>query len=181
MSGPVRVAEVVEGGGLLLRPHRREDAPAVLTAFSDTEVARWSPHGLEAVDLTAIETWCELRSDWSEGRHVAWAIERDGILVGTISVHRLDFDQESAEAGYWVAAAHRRQGVASGALRLAAGYGFARLGLRRIELFHAIENVGSCKVATAAGFAYEGTHRQSYRYGDGLFHDEHSHARLASD
>ena len=39
----------------------------------------------------------------------------------------------------------------------------------------------TCRVATAAGFALEGVARQSYRYPDGLFHDEHLHARLASD
>ena len=44
-------------------------------------------------------------------------------------------------------------------------------GLDRLELWHAVENVASCRVAEAAGFAYELTARRSYRYGDGLRHD----------
>mgnify|MGYP006320738725 FL=1 len=36
-------------------------------------------------------------------------------------------------------------------------------------------------MATAAGFVHEGTLRQSYRYPDGRYHDEHLHGILASD
>ncbi len=36
-------------------------------------------------------------------------------------------------------------------------------------------------MATAAGFMHEGTLRQSYRYPDGRYHDEHLHGILASD
>jgi RimJ/RimL family protein N-acetyltransferase len=52
---------------------------------------------------------------------------------------------------------------------------------RRLELFHAVENTGSCRVANAARFRLEGTLRQSHRYSDGVWHDEHLHARLRSD
>ena len=41
--------------------------------------------------------------------------------------------------------------------------------------------VSSCRVAEIAGFGLEGRLRQSYRYPDGVYHDEHLHARLASD
>lgn len=75
----------------------------------------------------------------------------------------------------------RHRGMASTSLRLATAFAFERLGLHRLELFHAVENVGSCRVATKIGFLLEGTARQSYRYGDGRFHDEHLHARLATD
>jgi RimJ/RimL family protein N-acetyltransferase len=44
-----------------------------------------------------------------------------------------------------------------------------------------VENAASCGVARKAGFLLEGTLRESYRYADGRFHDEHLHARLATD
>jgi RimJ/RimL family protein N-acetyltransferase len=71
--------------------------------------------------------------------------------------------------------------VASCAVRAAATYGFGQLVLRRLHLFHAVENAASCGVARKAGFLLEGTLRESYRYADGRFHDEHLHARLATD
>ena len=71
--------------------------------------------------------------------------------------------------------------MAAAAVRTAARFAFEVLGLQRVELFHAVDNPASCRVATKAGFALEGTHRSSFRYGDGRLHDEHSHARLAAD
>jgi len=44
-----------------------------------------------------------------------------------------------------------------------------------------VENGGSCAVALAAGFRHEGTLRESYRYADGVHHDEHLHGLLARD
>ncbi len=58
---------------------------------------------------------------------------------------------------------------------------FDELGLHRVYLYHAVENPGSCGVARAAGFVQEGTLRQSYRYADGAYHDEHLHALLSTD
>ena len=45
----------------------------------------------------------------------------------------------------------------------------------------AVENEASHRLAERVGYRQEGVHRQSYRTGDGVLRDEHSHARLASD
>ncbi len=75
----------------------------------------------------------------------------------------------------------RGHGYASEALRMVSDWAFSTTSLQRIMLMHAIENSASCGVALAAGYAIEGTTRQSYRFGDGELHDEHLHARLRND
>ncbi len=60
-------------------------------------------------------------------------------------------------------------------------WAFGETGLNRIALRHAVGNAASCAVANAAGYALEGTMRQSYRFGDGNLHDEHLHAHLRID
>jgi RimJ/RimL family protein N-acetyltransferase len=102
-------------------------------------------------------------------------------VLGSVSLFKIDEYQQMAEVGYWVTPEHRGRGVATRGVRGATGFAFAELGLRRVVLFHAVDNPGSCGVALRAGFAQEGLHRQSYRYGDGEWHDEHSHARLSCD
>jgi [ribosomal protein S5]-alanine N-acetyltransferase len=52
------------------------------------------------------------------------------------------------------------------------------LGLHRVQLQHAVDNAASCRVATKAGFALEGTQRGSCLLAEG-FVDEHLHARVA--
>ena len=67
--------------------------------------------------------------------------------------------RQSAEIGYWVAAAARGRGVASTAARLLSDFGFETLGLRRIELNAAVDNAASRRVAEKAGFELEGVRR----------------------
>ncbi|MEU9506210.1 GNAT family N-acetyltransferase [Micromonospora sp. NPDC048170] len=167
--------------GLLLRPWREEDAPAVLDALREPAIARWNPHAGPLDRETALN-WVRRRADWSAGDHVSLAVVDPaalGTLLGSVSLHRIH--DGDASIGYWTVAGARGRGVASGAVIRLTGWGFAELGLHRIELCHAVANPGSCRVAERAGYRAEGTLRESYRYGDGRRHDEHLHARLATD
>ena len=98
-----------------------------------------------------------------------------------MGLHRFDKQCRSAEIGYGVHPAHRRRGVALRAVTAASSYGFTALNLARISLIHATGNPGSCAVAGAAGFAFEGVERAGLDHGDGVLHDVHRHARLATD
>ncbi len=60
-------------------------------------------------------------------------------------------------------------------------WAFERLPVDRIELCHAVENEASGRVAAKAGYRLEGRLRRSFRYGDGVKHDELLWARLAED
>ncbi len=177
---PRRPVELA-AGGYRLRPWSEADAAAVLAVADDPEIGRWNPFQPAADDLAGARDWCAARGDW-DGSHASWAVCDDrGTLLGSVSLHQLDSHNAGGEVGYWVAPPARGRGVATAAVRAAARYAFDGLRLERVELFHAVENPASCRVAERAGFALEGTHRSSFRYGDGQLHDEHCHARLAGD
>lgn len=172
---PARLA----GAGVVLRPFTAADLPALRAAFADPAIACWNPGPADPAEM---DRWMAGRNDWTGGDHASWAVgDPAGGLLGSVSVHQLDPDQGDAEIGYWIAPAARGHGHATAAVGLAAGYGFGVLGLRRIYLYHAVANTASCRVATAAGFRLEGTLRQSHRYADGRWHDEHIHGRLRTD
>lgn len=177
-DGRMREPVIVRGESILLRAFTPDDAPAVDAAAADPDIALYNP-----VTKPGLE-WCADRADWSNGAHASWAIadpDDPAELLGSVSLHKLDLEQQSCEVGFFVVPAHRGRRVAGAALRAATGFAFTELGLRRVELFHAVENLGSCRTVEAAGYPLEGVHRESYRYGDGVWHDEHSHARLRSD
>jgi RimJ/RimL family protein N-acetyltransferase len=172
---PVEVA----GDGVVLRPWAQSDAPAVLAVLDDPEILRWTSLQLRTVD--EVRRWVDNRACWTDA--ITWAVHHaaTGELLGGFIWHHLDAASSSAEAGYWVAPAARGRGVGGRALRAASRFAFDVLGVQRLQLFHAVDNPASCGVARNAGFALEGTCRRSYRYGDGELHDEHLHARLATD
>jgi RimJ/RimL family protein N-acetyltransferase len=162
-----------------LRAFTPDDTAALTAAFTDPEIARW---GVSAAFDGDVEAWWTKRLDDDTGTHWSRAIATaDGALAGQVSLFDLDHVQGSGDIGYFVLPGYRRQGVARWAVAVACAQAFGALGLHRLQLYHAVDNVGSCAVARTNGFAQEGTLRQSYRYGDGAYHDEHLHARLASD
>ena len=113
----------------------------------------------------------------------SWAVVdgADGGLLGGISLHSVDAVQNDAQIGYWIAATARGRGVAAAAVDAACRWAVASLPVDRIEVCHAVENRASGRVAEKAGFTYEAHLRRSFRYGDGLKHDEWVWSRLAAD
>jgi RimJ/RimL family protein N-acetyltransferase len=172
--------EAIPGADIVLRAFRDDDAAALVAAFADPDIQQWNPR--LATDLIDMSDWIRDRNDRSNRSRISWAVgDSDGSLAGSISLHNIDLDSGDAECGYWVVPPARRRGIGVAALALATEFGFAHLGLRRLYLYHAVANVASCRVATTVGYRQEGQLRESYRYGDGAFHDEHLHARLATD
>ena len=174
---PIEPTEIAAGAYQLCIPNADLDAASILAACADPEISLFN---VGPTDEAAARTWCIERADWSSGEHASWIIkDTGGALLGQVSLFEIDAVQRSAQIGYWVAAAARGRGVATAAVDAAARFGLSGLQLHRIELFHAVENVASCRTAERAGFVQEGLHRLSYKYGDGQYRDEHSHARLS--
>lgn len=166
-------------GELLLRPWREDDLDAVWAAVQDPELRRWNDTGstsrAEAAERLA------RRRDWSSGDHASFAVIGDGALLGSVSLHSIDRDMGDAEVGYWTVASARGRGVAVRAVLAVCSWAFTDLRLDRIQLFHAVENAASGRVAAKAGFTLEGRLRRSHRYGDGVKHDELLWSRLSDD
>jgi RimJ/RimL family protein N-acetyltransferase len=177
---PAEPVEIAAGAYQLCVPDPAADAAAVARAHADPEIALWNPG---PTDLDAAIDWVARRADWTDGGHASWLVKSavGGELLGSVSLHQIDAVNLVAEVGYWVAPQARGQGVATAALSAATRYAFDALGLNRVEILHAVENEGSHRLAERVGYRLEGVHRQSYRTGDGVLRDEHSHARLASD
>lgn len=166
-------------GDLLLRPWREDDVDAYWAALESPGGRLW--HGSTLQSRDDVVANLARRRDWSAGDHATWVVLRAGELAGNASLHLIDRDQADAEIGYWTAPAARGGGIATRAVDAACRWGFTELGLHRIQLFHAVENPASGRVAAKAGFTREGRLRQSHRYGDGLRHDELLWGRLATD
>ena len=178
----VEPVELVSSG-LRLRPWRIGDAPAVLPALRDPAIARWNPPDHPDPDLAVAQTWVTNRGDWTGPEHASFAVVDavDDTLLGSVSLFRVDRFHGNAEIGYWTVPQAPGQGIAAIALTAVTRWALDAGGLHRVQLFHAVDNSASCRVAAKAGFRLEGTLRESFRYGDGQLHDEHIHGRLATD
>jgi len=169
-------------GRLLLRRPVADDAADALLMLQDPEVVRWNPAPAVA-DIETARAWCARGADWTGGTHATWhAVERStGRLVANCTIFGIDRDQATARIGYRVAPWQRRRGVGSEVVGIVVRWAFAELGLARVQLEHAVANVGSCRVAANAGFILEGVLRSASVDGLGKRHDDHVHGRLVID
>ncbi|WP_261647323.1 GNAT family N-acetyltransferase [Curtobacterium sp. C2H10] len=186
-----------------MRPWRPSDAPVLLRASADPELARQFG-GVRFDDVAAAEAfigatyrfdgharyWAVVAkvadvadvADAADGRPGSDGAGSGGAgarVVGCVGVTAIEHTHGTAWVSYWLTPEARGRGLATRALAAAAEDAFA-LGLHRLELGHRTNNPASCAVATRAGFRAEGVEREKLRYGDDRF-DVETHARLATD
>ncbi|MGW7334517.1 GNAT family N-acetyltransferase [Streptomyces sp. NPDC054808] len=169
------------GDGLLLRPWRAEDAPAVHAAFQDPVMHQW--HIRAADSEEEVRGWiAEWQQAWDRESNVQWAVAdaADDRLLGRVALRQVLLGDGVAEVAYWTTAGARGRGVAARATRTLARWALDEIGFQRLELSHAVANEASCRVAQKAGFVLEGTKRSALLHPDG-WHDMHLHARVRGD
>ena len=178
---PIDVVEL-PAGSFVLRPPRPEDeASDTLAMLSDPDTRIWNP-APAVVDLASAATWAAQGADWSDGTHATFSIvTTDGGFVGNVSLYAIDLDDRAANIGYRVGAAHRGRGAATSAVAAVSEWAYEHLGLFRLQLFHAVDNSASCRVAEKARYQLEATLRLACVNGDGVRRDQHLHARLVTD
>ncbi|MFF9860590.1 GNAT family N-acetyltransferase [Streptomyces tendae] len=169
------------GDGLVLRPWRTEDAPAVHAAFQDPVMHQW--HARAADCEEEVRGWIsEWQRAWEQERGVQWAVAdaADDRLLGRVALREWVLGDGEAEVAYWTTPGARGRGVAARATRTLAQWALDEIGFQRLELLHAVANEASCRVAGKTGFALEGTKRKAVLHPDG-WHDMHLHARVRGD
>lgn len=149
-------------GRLLLRLPTDADVPAITAACQDPDIARYTlvPSPYTEDDARGFVERALAGHDAGEGFPLAVTDAGAGTLLGTVGIF-IDRRDLVGTLGYWVAAGARGRGVASDATGLLCRYGFDELGLMRLQLEAATENVPSNAVAAGLGFRLEGTRRSA--------------------
>jgi len=147
----------ITDGTTVLRPWQVSDVPKLVAICRDDEITRWT-RVPNVYGITAARAWvAESRDLAGDGISAPFAIaaSSDGDLLGSISLMRFTWEHARGEVGYLLGREARGQGHATRAVRLICAWGFAALGLERIELLAAAGNAASQRVAERAGFTRE--------------------------
>ncbi|WHM36807.1 GNAT family protein [Streptomyces sp. BPTC-684] len=148
-----------------IHPVRMSDLDAIVTAWSDPAIRRWTvvpEPGNLAQAREFVESTCA--GGWSADRHYIFgAYAKDsGSLVGCFGVFGIDTvgrSEDFAYLGCWVAKEHRGKGYATEALREIARWAFTDLKLDRLEGVGEVGNEASLALVLKTGFQMEGTLR----------------------
>ena len=142
-------------GTVCLRYRRVSDLDAIAAASYDPETRRWLTDP-PVDDEARAASMARVAEAFRSGRSAPLVIadEATGQPVGLINVQFRD--DQVATIAYSVFPGHRGQGVAPRAVRLAAGWAFADLGLAELLLEIDPGNLASVRVARKCGFAPAG-------------------------
>ncbi|WP_433290904.1 GNAT family N-acetyltransferase [Actinoplanes sp. CA-030573] len=144
---------------LTLRPFAEPDAPDVHTVWNDDDYVRWAPAGFALAGATAEQAraWC------AEPSPASFAVvpADGGRLLGHVSLFDADWTAMTCEIHYWTAPWARGHGYAPEAARATAAWALHDQDFARVTLNAVVPNTASRKVATAAGFQFEGILRNA--------------------
>jgi RimJ/RimL family protein N-acetyltransferase len=148
------------GGDILVRPLRLDDAEALFAAVRESipEVSPWLPwcHENYAIEETREFLRSRVHPEQSEETYSFGIFDQPSErFLGGVGLNFINRVHQIANLGYWVRTSASGKGVASKATRLVARFGFAELGLQRIEIIASVSNIASQRVAEKAGAVRE--------------------------
>jgi RimJ/RimL family protein N-acetyltransferase/uncharacterized damage-inducible protein DinB len=168
---------------LVLRPFALSDAADIQRLAGVREVAMMTANIPHPYPDGAAEAWIRgLEHSRSQGvmkaSELVFAItDRDGgALLGAVGLVQLPAHAR-AELGYWIARDAWGRGYATEAARAVLEFGFATLGLERIDATYMTGNPASARVMQKLGMVFESLHPRLYRR-DGVFRDSGRYAIL---
>jgi RimJ/RimL family protein N-acetyltransferase len=153
-------------GDLLLRRPRETDLAAVVTACSDSEIARFIPFIPVPYTEHAACSWlehCDRAWASSEERTFAIADAHSDRLLGAVTV-RL---HEHGLVGFWLSRQARGNGVMTQAVKALVEWARTEHRIDRLSMIIHPENLASQRVAEKAGFVRigVGSHEPPFRDG----------------
>ena len=180
------VPDRFETSRLILRPHRTGDGPVLHDALAESirELRQFLwllPWVAEEQTQDSAEIRCRrCEANFLSRTDLAFlAFERStGRLVGSVGLHRTDWDIPKTEVGYWIRTSEVGKGYAAEGVQALVSWALDQLGAQRVELVADDQNIASRRVAERCGFALEGILRNILRSPDGSLRNSCIYARL---
>lgn len=98
---------------------------------------------------------------YQEKKEVSFVIIFNGDTVGRIGLHHINLQNKNASIGYWLTKDTEGKGIITNSCKKLITYGFRKLGLHRIEIKAAVNNVRSQAIPQTLHFKKEGILREA--------------------
>ena len=161
-------------GSVRLRPWTAADVDALYDAvMTDQEhLARWlsfarGEYTLERADAYVANCLAGYRTT---AGLLEFAIEIDGVPIGSIGVPRSAIEHREYEIGYWISGPYGGRGIVTRCAEVLTEYLFTTVGAHRVQIAAPAGNAASRAVAEGLGFTPEGVFRKARMHG-GEWHD----------
>ncbi|WP_186577004.1 GNAT family N-acetyltransferase [Aquibacillus kalidii] len=101
------------------------------------------------------------RRGYADNQSLTTFILYNGEIVGTASYNKIDWTNKIAYIGYWLGKDYQSQGIMTRVAKALTDYAFNELGLNKVDITAAVENMKSRSIPERLGFVNEGCIRQA--------------------
>lgn len=160
---------------LILKPISLDDVSELYELMKEKELTiflAWDPHQEIATTEAVVRSLIE--SQLSDKAY-HWCVFSGNIVVGLVSL--IDVKRKirawtlnRAELSYWIGKQHQGKGYATEASKAVLEFGFEILGLHKVIVAHAFENIESKKICNKLGFIQYAHERDAFCK-NGKWHD----------
>lgn len=105
------------------------------------------------------------------------AVTLDNVYIGNMGTHKIDYENETIEVGYWIGKDYWKNGNATRALKLFIKELNKKFKLKRISGYAFTFNPASKRVMEKCGFKLEGI-RRKIKKGKTKFYDDYQLAKI---
>ena len=169
---------------LELRKFKMSDLDRIMKIFPDKKIT-------DAIGLTLSSNppkitrkfekkWLkESIAEYKKKKPSKWnlAIISNGIYIGNMGTHKINYENESTEIGYWIGKKYWGNGIATKALKLFIKELNKKFKLKRIVGFAFTFNPASKRVMEKCGFKLEGI-RRKIKKGKNKFYDDYQLSKI---
>jgi RimJ/RimL family protein N-acetyltransferase len=151
--------EPLRDGTIELHPVSEAEGPAFAQAFQDPAIAEGAYHGQIAATEDAMLPYLKRNAERMEAGDAVllgvWESDAER-LSGQTMLFNFDWDDGTAELGFWVAPWARGRGLSEPALRLTIAFAFDYLGVERLYGLTGVDNDAAQRAMKGAGLRREG-------------------------
>ena len=104
---------------------------------------------------------CRCESLYNQKKEISFVTVYEEIVVGRIGLHNMDMQHKNASLGYWLTKDAEGKGIISKGCKSLINYAFDQIGLHRIEIKAAADNMKSRAIAEKLQFKKEGILREA--------------------
>lgn len=147
-----------------------------------TYLGRWLPfvEYTQVVDDTLLFIKSILEAS-PENRELVFTIREKNEFVGLIGFKDTDRQNHKTEIGYWLSEYHQKKGIITKSVLKLCELAFNELGINRIQIRCAVENISSKNIPKRIGFQLEGIERQGELLSSGEFTDLEVYSLLKAE
>jgi ribosomal-protein-serine acetyltransferase len=156
------------------------DALWAAVQASIAELRLWMPWATDPHHSDTLAFAIAAEKQWDAGTSWNFTIIENEDVIGSVGLDNYDAAVNACNLGYWLRTDRVGRGLMTEAAARAVTFGFDDVGLHRLELRAACDNLDSVRVAEKLGFTREGLLRDGSRGAEG-WHDTYLYALLRDD